>query len=96
MKMSMIFEWDEEKRQKIIKKRDLDIVAIAQIIFPSAETIILPDNRVDYGEKRFQAFAIVKEKQICLNFTFRGDVMRLITIFQVNKRYWRKHCGKNN
>jgi hypothetical protein len=57
-KMGVIFEWDEEKRQKNIKGRDLDILKIASIMFSSPDIIIWPDNRVNYvksvGVENFQ------------------------------------------
>ena len=95
-KMKPIFEWDEEKRQKNIKERGLDIFEIASIMFDSSDTIIWSDNRKDYGEKRFRAFAIVKEECICLCFTRRNKKMHLITIFRMRKKEWEKCCERKN
>ena len=56
------YEWDENKRQKIIDERGLDIV---------------------------------RGLRLCVCFTFREDVVRLITIYKVNKKDWEKFYGKD-
>ena len=94
--MDTLFEWDEEKRQKNIEERNLDIVDIAPEMLTNQDTVIWPDNRKDYGEKRFRAFGIVKEKHICLCFTKRNDKIHLITIYKMRKKEWEKYYGKNN
>ena len=90
------FEWDEEKRQKNIDKRGLDIAVLAPLLFAEPDTIIRPDNREDYGEKRQLAFGIVNGVRLCVCFTLRENVIRLITIYKINKRDWEKHYAKNN
>ena len=95
-KMGIIFEWDERKRQKNIKERDLDIFEIALIMFESSDTLILPDNRKDYGEERFRAFSIVEDKRICLCFTKRSGKVHLITVFRMHKKEWEKYYERKN
>ena len=90
------YEWDENKRQKIIAERNLDIAVLAPIIFAEQNTVFLPDNRKDYGEERWLAFGIVHSLRLCVCFTLRGDVVRLITIYKVTKREWGKYRGKDN
>jgi len=45
------FEWDENKRQQILKERGIDILDAA-LIFENA-VITRIDDRQDYGEERF-------------------------------------------
>ena len=90
------YEWDENKRQKIIAERSLDIAVLAPMVFSERNTVFLPDNRKDYGEERWLAFGIVNSVRLCVCFTLRIDVVRLITIFKVNKRDWEKYYGKDN
>ena len=88
------FEWDEEKRQKIINERGLDIVSLAPIVFADPNVVIKQDNRCDYNEERFLAYGIVEDLRLCVCFSIREKNIRLITIFKLNKKDWRKHYEK--
>jgi len=90
------FEWDENKRQKIIQECGLDISVLAPLVLAAPNTVFLPDNRRDYGEERWLAFGIVSGLRLCVCFTLRNDVVRLITIYKVNKRDWEKYYGNEN
>ena len=85
------FSWDSEKRELNIQIRGLDFVVLADFIFADPNVIIRQDDRQDYDEARFLAFAMVEGTRLCLCFTPRDDKMHLITIFKVNERQWRKN-----
>ena len=91
----MIFEWDEYKRWRNIKIRRLDF-NIAEFVLSDPNVVIMVDNRKDYGEIRFLAFGKVGNLCLCLCYTMRGEKYRVITLFQVNKKEWSKHYGKNS
>lgn len=76
----MHFEWDEEKRQEIINKRDIDIL-YAALIFEN-EVLIQIDDRQDYGEERFAALGHVEGEYFTLIYTMRGDKTRIITAWK--------------
>ena len=92
---SIKYEWDENKRQKIIEERSLDIAVLAPSVLSGKNTLFLPDKRREYGEERWLAFGIVRSLRLCVCFTLRSDVVRLITIYKVNKKDWEKYYGKN-
>ena len=96
MNVEIIFEWDEVKRQKNIKERGLDILAIAPLVFEDQNVVIEQDNRWNYTEKRFRDFAIVEEKRVCLCFTPRNEKMHLITVFRVRAKQWEKFYERKN
>jgi len=89
------FEWDDDKRHKIINERGLDIAVLAPLVLSGKDTLFLCDMRRDYGEDRWLAFGIVRSLRLCVCFTIRIDIVRLITIFKVNKKDWEKYYGKN-
>jgi len=90
------YEWDEVKRQKNIIERGLDIAVLAPMLISGDHTIFMPDRRQDYGEERWLAFGLVKNLRLCVCFTLRLDVVRLITIYKVNKKDWENFYVKNN
>ena len=91
----MQFEWDENKRYQNIKIHGLDF-EIAEFVFSDPNVVIEVDKRKDYGETRFLAFGKVGNLRLCLCYTMRAKKYRIITLFQVNKKGWRKHYEKDN
>jgi len=85
------FSWDSEKRKLNIETRGLDFVMFADFVFADPDVVIREDNRHDYNEERFLAYAMVEETRLCLCFTPRGDKIHLITIFKVKEKQWRKN-----
>ena len=81
--------WDPEKRELNIKKRGLDFVELADMIFSDPYVVVEPDYMADYGELHYLAFALVANMRLCLCFTYRDDKIHLITIFKVNEKQWR-------
>lgn len=84
------YSWDSNKRELIIKTRGLDFVVLADFVFADPDVIIYPDNRRDYGEYRYLAYAMVADICLCLCFTHRDNKIHLITIFRMHKKQWRK------
>ena len=87
------YSWNSDKRELIIKTRGLDFLELADIIFSDPNVVVKPDNRADYGELRYSAFALVNNVRLCLCFTPRTDKIHLVTIFQMHEKQWRKHYG---
>jgi uncharacterized DUF497 family protein len=85
------FSWDSEKRESNIQTRGLDFVMLADFVLADPNVVIREDNRQDYDEARFLAYAMVEETRLCLCFTPRGDKIHLITIFKVKEKQWRKN-----
>jgi uncharacterized DUF497 family protein len=68
------FEWDEDKRQKILRERGLDILYAALIFEGFVLTRI--DNREDYGEERQISLGLVEGEPFLVVHTQRGGARR--------------------
>ena len=76
----MQIEWDEDKRQRILKERGIDILDAA-LIFEN-EVITKIDNRQNYGEKRFISLGMVDGECYVVVHTERNGNIRLITAWK--------------
>ena len=88
--------WDEGKRQENIEKRGLDIAILAPKVFADPNAEIESDFRRNYGEARYLIYGMADDLRLCICFTFREDVIWLITIFKIHEKNWGKHYGKKN
>jgi len=79
----MKFEWDENKRQEVIRERDVDLL-YAALMFENP-VLIKIDDRQDYGEIRYAALGHVEGEFFTLIYTPRGDALRLITAWKGGK-----------
>jgi uncharacterized DUF497 family protein len=70
--------WDEAKRHKVLTERGLDF-ADAELIF-GGRTMTLPDERRDYGEKRFITAGWLRDRFVVLVWTPRDDGRRIISM----------------
>ena len=92
--VELVYEWSEVKRQKILATRKLDMVILAPKVFADPNVMIEQDNRHNYGEERFLAYALVEGTRICLCFTPRNGKIHLITVFKMHKKAWEAHYEK--
>lgn len=82
-------EWDEEKRQRILLSRQIDILDAALMFGEPQSVLVWPDNRKS-GEPRFVAIGKVDENWYELVFSLRGTAVRLITVWKLNEKTKRK------
>jgi uncharacterized DUF497 family protein len=80
----MELEWDEEKRQDALSRRDLDFADVVNFDFATAHTV--EDRRRDYGEPRFIATGYLHGRLCVLCWTPRGNRMRVISLRKANDR----------
>lgn len=85
----MQFEWDENKRQEVIRERGVDILYVA-LMFENP-VLTKPDDREDYGEQRFASLGHVDGEYFTLIHTPRKDKIRLITAWKVGKNGEREY-----
>ncbi len=76
----MQFEWDEQKRQKLLSERGIDLVHAA-LIFEN-DVLTKVDNRADYGETRHISLGLVENECFVVIHTDRHDTVRLITAWK--------------
>lgn len=75
----MEFEWDEAKREKVLRERGIDFIDAAAIF--EGPVFSRPDGR-EYGEDRFVGVGYAGEICIVVVYTQRGDAVRLITAWK--------------
>jgi len=74
------FEWDENKRRDVIRKRGVDML-YAALIF-EGDVLTRLDDRVDYGEERLISLGTVEDECFVVVHTERNGVIRLITAWK--------------
>lgn len=88
----MELEWDENKRQDTLSRRDLDFARIAFVDTASVVTEL--DVRRDYGEARFSSFAYLDKVLINFCWTPRGSKLRIISMRKANDRERKKYQAR--
>lgn len=73
----MEFEWDEQKRDRVIEKHGVDLVDAALVFEGPVYTRL--DRRSDYGEDRYLSIGIAKGKCVVVVHTERDGITRLIS-----------------
>ncbi len=79
----MDFEWDEAKRQDVLRRRGIDMLDAA-LIFES-EVITHVDDRQDYGEIRFVSLGLADGECYVVVHVERNGITRLITAWKGGK-----------
>jgi len=86
----MEFAWDETKRQANLAKHGLDFADVARFDWDAA--VILDDRRLDYGEDRHQAFAMLDGVLHQVSFTRRGQALQIVSFRRAGRKE-RRHYG---
>jgi len=79
----MKFEWDENKRLINIQKHGIDFVDVPAIF--ELDTVTVIDDRVEYGETRFQTLGLLKSRVILVVHTESKTVVRIISARKATK-----------
>jgi uncharacterized DUF497 family protein len=53
--------------------------------------VVVPDNRRNYDEDRFNAFGLLAGRFYCLTFTVRDGQVRAISLRRARAREYRRH-----
>ncbi|ACK67068.1 protein of unknown function DUF497 [Rippkaea orientalis PCC 8801] len=81
--MRIEFEWDEQKRFSNLQKHGIDFVRACQIF--ENYTVDFEDNRYNYDEERFISIGETNGQILTVVYTYRGDVIRLISARKATK-----------
>lgn len=90
----MRIEFDIEKRQLTLERRGLDF-ARASEVFDGAEFTWI-DDRIDYGEVRYNSFGLLDGRLVAITWTPRNDARRIISMRKANDReqaHYRRTLG---
>lgn len=80
----MEISFDESKRLKTLNERGLDFARAGEI-FDGPEFTVL-DDRMDYGEERFNTFGYLDDRLVSLTWTLREGRHRIISMRKANDR----------
>jgi uncharacterized DUF497 family protein len=83
-------EWDEPKRQVTLELRGLDFDD-ARTVF-SGKILTLEDDRLDYGETRYQTIGELRGKIVMIVWTSRGERRRIISMRVCNEQERRSYA----
>ena len=84
------YEWDDAKNAANRRKHGVAFEVVWSIDWTKA--VIEVDDRFDYGEERARAFVRTPGQALCIAFTMRGDVMRIISIRRVHDKEARQYA----
>ena len=85
----MIIEFDPIKNERNIKERVLDFVFVTDFDWSTAT--IESDNRLNYGEIRYQATGYLQGRLMILVFKSIKEGIRVISFRKANKREIKKY-----
>ncbi len=85
----MKVEFDPAKDAINLDKHGLSLVEAADFDFETA--VVLVDDRFDYGETRYRAFARGSTGGFCLAFTIAGETLRPISYRRAHDKELRHH-----
>jgi uncharacterized DUF497 family protein len=91
----MDFEWDEDKSEACFQERGFDFAYAANVFFDPDRTV-LPDDRMTYGEMRYQVYGSISGRLFVVVFTQRGQRLRIISARKANQREVRRYGRLQN
>ncbi len=79
----MKFEWDESKRQINLSKHSIDFADLPPLF--DGITVLLVDDRFDYGETRFTTLGLLNGIVFLVVHTETDETIRLISARKASK-----------
>ena len=79
----MEFEWDENKRLSNLRKHGIDFRDV-RFVF-DGDTVMVNDDRDDYGENRFITFGLLQGRVVAIVHTDRQNCTRIISARKASK-----------
>ena len=80
----MQYEWDDTKAESNLQKHGVSFVSA--LAFEWEYAIVREDDRSNYGEPRWIAYAPIKGRLHIMIYTLRNNVIRLISLRKANAR----------
>lgn len=74
----MTFDWDEKKRQANLRQHGLDFKDASKIF--ENETLLMIDDRFDYGETRYVSFGMLRNIVVALVYAGTEESIRIISL----------------
>jgi uncharacterized DUF497 family protein len=80
----MVVEFDAAKRDATLEARGLDMARAGEVF--AGATLIVEDDRQDYGEDRFITIGFLDERMVIPVWTSRNGARRVISMRKANER----------
>jgi uncharacterized DUF497 family protein len=80
----MEYEWDAAKAGANRRKHDVSFSAVLD--FDWSTSLVVADDRADYGEPRWLALGMIGERLHSLAFTIRSDRIRVISLRTASRK----------
>ena len=68
-----------------LRDHGIDFAAVEKEKVFAGETVTLPDDRFDYGERRFLTLGLLQEKVVAITHSETDEVVRLISVRKASK-----------
>jgi hypothetical protein len=91
----MEFEWDDDKSEACFQERGFDFAYATQVFFDPDRTV-LNDDRVIYGEARYQVYGTISGRLFVVVCTQRGGRLRVISARKANQREVKRYGRLQN
>jgi uncharacterized DUF497 family protein len=82
-------EFDPRKDVENLKKHGISLARATDMEFEPPYPIV--DDRVEYGETRYRAFGMIDGVLHFVAFTYRGGVLRPISLRRANRMEAKRH-----
>ena len=79
----MQYEWDEQKRLSNVRKHRIDFQDAVRIF--EGDTLLMEDDRLDYGERRFVSLVLLQRRVIVVVHVEQTGVTRIISARKATK-----------
>ena len=86
----MEFEWNDAKSEACFRQRGFDF-GYAIRVFLDAGRMVRPDDRLDFGEPRFQVTGRIEGRLFVVVYTPRAHRLRIISARKANQREVDRH-----
>ncbi len=87
----MTFDWDERKRRANLRQHGLDFKD-AEKIFEN-ETLLIIDDRFDYGETRYVSFGMLDNIVVAVVYTGSDELIRIISLRRATRNEEKEFQG---
>jgi uncharacterized protein len=91
----MDFEWDDNKSEACFEQRGFDFAYAAHAFF-DPNRLVHEDDRLNYGETRYQLMGEIEGRLFVLVYTYRGGFVRIISARKANQREKRQYENSSN
>jgi len=88
----MRISYDPEKRENTLAERGLDFED-APLVFGGVH-LQIEDDRLDYGEVRWQVVGLLNDEMVMVVWTSREDARHIISMRKCNDREQRKYVAR--